>query len=125
MDFNVVKNRIKYHFFFFFFKGLHRGYSEDAVEADEVLAPSSSPQTKGKMRQVPPRPPRKGSLSRPEDVAQMNGTLEPGEVLIFKFKILHYSITLFYLIVIHVKYLLAMILFPVVRRILLNIPNFL
>ncbi|XP_073986803.1 ryanodine receptor isoform X3 [Rhodnius prolixus] len=59
-------------------KGLHRGYSEDAVEADEVLAPSSSPQTKGKMRQVPPRPPRKGSLSRPEDVAQMNGTLEPG-----------------------------------------------
>lgn len=32
-------------------KGLHRNYSEDAVEADEIMRPS--------------RPPRKGSLSRP------------------------------------------------------------
>lgn len=38
-------------------KGLHRNYSEDAAEADEIM----KPHTKSKN---PPRPPRKGSLTR-------------------------------------------------------------
>ncbi|KAI4471407.1 ran binding protein 9-related [Holotrichia oblita] len=37
-------------------KGLHRNYSEDAVEADEMM--------KKQAKVNPPRPPRKGSLSR-------------------------------------------------------------
>ncbi|KAG8232313.1 hypothetical protein J437_LFUL009412 [Ladona fulva] len=37
-------------------KGLHRGYSEDGVEADEVISDVKQKQ--------PPRPPRKGSLSK-------------------------------------------------------------
>lgn len=41
-------------------KGLHRNYSEDGVEADEIMKPDS-PKMKSK---TPGRPPRKGSLSR-------------------------------------------------------------
>ncbi|XP_014249566.1 ryanodine receptor isoform X2 [Cimex lectularius] len=59
-------------------KGLQRGYSEDAVEADEVIGPSSSPMMKSKLKSTPSRPPRKGSLSRQEDMTHLNGTLESG-----------------------------------------------
>jgi ryanodine receptor 2 len=52
-------------------KGLHRGYSEDGVEADEVMAP------RGKSSLRPSRPPRKGSLSRTDDMGQINGPLDP------------------------------------------------
>lgn len=38
--------------------GLQRNYSEDAVEADEMLKESPIPMQRGK----PSRPPRKGSL---------------------------------------------------------------
>ncbi|KAG5899237.1 hypothetical protein JTB14_035422 [Gonioctena quinquepunctata] len=41
-------------------KGLHRNYSEDAVESDEVMKQPTSKPT----RNMPARPPRKGSLSR-------------------------------------------------------------
>lgn len=40
-------------------KGLHRNYSEDAVESDEVMKPHSK-----STKTLPARPPRKGSLSR-------------------------------------------------------------
>lgn len=55
-------------------KGLQRGYSEDAVEADEMLL---KPEVGQKSRR-PSRPPRKGSLSRFDDNAlgQMD-TLSP------------------------------------------------
>lgn len=60
--------------------GLQRGYSEDAVEADEMMMKPESPQNK--MKHKPSRPPRKGSLSRSPTGGgydnQMNGTLEPG-----------------------------------------------
>lgn len=39
--------------------GLHRNYSEDAVEADEVMKRNQRPS-----KALPARPPRKGSLSR-------------------------------------------------------------
>lgn len=42
-------------------KGLQRNYSEDAVESDEVMKTTS----RTKSVRGPPRPPRKGSLSRP------------------------------------------------------------
>ncbi|XP_046677460.1 LOW QUALITY PROTEIN: ryanodine receptor-like [Homalodisca vitripennis] len=59
-------------------KGLHRDYSEDAVEADEMML-NATPSTRRKKQ--PARPPRKGSLSRNEDMPQMmNGTLEPGKM---------------------------------------------
>lgn len=41
-------------------KGLHRNYSEDAVESDEVMKQVTSKS----VRSMPARPPRKGSLSR-------------------------------------------------------------
>lgn len=53
-------------------KTLQRDYSEDAVEADEVMM---SRPAAGKKQ--PPRPPRKGSLSRYDDNI-MNGQLSPG-----------------------------------------------
>lgn len=43
-------------------KGLHRNYSEDAVESDEVLKTHST--TSKSTKSMPSRPPRKGSLSR-------------------------------------------------------------
>lgn len=46
-------------------KGLHRNYSEDAVEADEVLKTHST--TNKSTKSMPSRPPRKGSLSRTMD----------------------------------------------------------
>lgn len=45
-------------------KGLQRGYSEDAAENDEVGRPDNSPTTQSKLKRLPSRPPRKGSLSR-------------------------------------------------------------
>ncbi|KAL0274261.1 UNVERIFIED_CONTAM: hypothetical protein PYX00_006731 [Menopon gallinae] len=53
-------------------KGLQRGYSEDAVEADEMLL---KPEIGQKSRR-PSRPPRKGSLSRYDD-----NTLSPMDAL--------------------------------------------
>lgn len=44
-------------------KGLHRNYSEDAVESDEVMKQQQQPPSKS-VRSLPARPPRKGSLSR-------------------------------------------------------------
>ena len=41
------------------FIGLHRNYSEDAVEADEIMKPISK-----SVKSMPARPPRKGSLTR-------------------------------------------------------------
>ncbi|KAL1124812.1 hypothetical protein AAG570_001433 [Ranatra chinensis] len=55
-------------------KGLHRGYADDAVETDEVMGSNSSPPLKSKLR--PTRPPRKGSLSRNDDIPQINGPME-------------------------------------------------
>lgn len=43
-------------------KGLHRNYSEDAVESDEVMKQQQV--TNKSVRNMPARPPRKGSLSR-------------------------------------------------------------
>lgn len=43
-------------------KGLHRNYSEDAVESDEVMKQQQV--TNKSVRNMPSRPPRKGSLSR-------------------------------------------------------------
>lgn len=43
-------------------KGLHRNYSEDAVESDEVMKQQQV--TNKSVRSLPARPPRKGSLSR-------------------------------------------------------------
>ena len=51
-------------------KGLHRNYSEDAVEADEMVKTQNrSPKLN------PPRPPRKGSLSRNMNQYEDNGKL--------------------------------------------------
>ncbi|XP_069698288.1 ryanodine receptor isoform X7 [Periplaneta americana] len=69
-------------------KGLQRGYSEDAVEADEIImnGPSpESPTSPSKLKHKPSRPPRRGSLSRNAtydnlDNAQMNGTIDPGKM---------------------------------------------
>jgi hypothetical protein len=67
-----------------FLLGLQRGYSEDAVEADELIMTGPSPDSPpSKLKHKPSRPPRRGSLSRNAtydklDSAQMNGTLEPG-----------------------------------------------
>lgn len=44
-------------------KGLHRNYSEDAVEADEMLKPDRQISPK-LSKKNPHRPPRKGSLTR-------------------------------------------------------------
>lgn len=55
-------------------KGLHRNYSEDAVEADEMM---KQPTINKSMRNMPARPPRKGSLSR-----NMNGFDDNGNVII-------------------------------------------
>lgn len=56
-------------------KGLHRNYSEDAVEADEMMRPVRGPQNT-KTRATPSRPsrpPRKGSLAGYEDGAMEEG----------------------------------------------------
>jgi len=64
--------------------GLQRGYSEDAVEADELIMNGPSPDSPpSKLKHKPSRPPRRGSLSRNAtydklENTQMNGTLEPG-----------------------------------------------
>lgn len=44
-------------------KGLHRNYSDDAAEADEMMKPEHQLTPKMKSKN-PPRPPRKGSLPR-------------------------------------------------------------
>lgn len=67
-----------------FVLGLQRGYSEDAVEADELIMNGPSPDSPpSKLKHKPSRPPRRGSLSRNTtydkmDNMQLNGTLEPG-----------------------------------------------
>lgn len=55
-------------------KGLHRNYSEDAVESDEVMKQQI---TNKSVRSLPARPPRKGSLSR-----NINGYDENGNYII-------------------------------------------
>uniref|UniRef100_A0A0A9WDJ1 Ryanodine receptor 44F n=2 Tax=Lygus hesperus TaxID=30085 RepID=A0A0A9WDJ1_LYGHE len=57
-------------------KGL-TSYPEDAVESDEVMGRSLPARNAKGQPPAPPRPPRKGSLSRPDDVI-MNGTMESG-----------------------------------------------
>ncbi|KAJ8867413.1 hypothetical protein PR048_031214 [Dryococelus australis] len=64
-------------------KGLQRGYSEDAAEADEIMMRTSpeSPQSPSKLKHKPSRPPRKGSLSRNAtfdrlENAQLNGPMD-------------------------------------------------
>ncbi|XP_033608233.1 ryanodine receptor isoform X6 [Cryptotermes secundus] len=67
-------------------KGLQRGYSEDAVEADELIMNGPSPDSPpSKLKHKPSRPPRRGSLSRNTtydkmENMQLNGTLEPGKM---------------------------------------------
>lgn len=58
--------------------GLQRNYAEDGVEADEMMAPSSSPPARSKSSK-PNRPPRKGSLPRNGELPTMNGTIESGK----------------------------------------------
>ncbi|XP_030749975.1 ryanodine receptor isoform X1 [Sitophilus oryzae] len=80
-----IENIMKSGFSMSDIKGLHRNYSEDAVESDEVLKQQQQQQhlsrspTHGKA--MPARPPRKGSLSRnanvngfDENYLAMNGT---------------------------------------------------
>ncbi|BES99791.1 ryanodine receptor [Nesidiocoris tenuis] len=58
-------------------KGLSSSYSEDAAESDgEMLGRSVPRNAKGQMT-GPSRPPRKGSLSRPED-GLLNGNMDSG-----------------------------------------------
>lgn len=58
-----IEHMIKSGFSMSDIKGLHRNYSEDAVEADEMLKPER--QISPKMsKKNPNRPPRKGSLTR-------------------------------------------------------------
>lgn len=45
-------------------KGLHRNYSEDGVEADEMQIKSENHLTPKMSKKNPSRPPRKGSLTR-------------------------------------------------------------
>ncbi|XP_063236802.1 ryanodine receptor isoform X2 [Bacillus rossius redtenbacheri] len=68
-------------------KGLQRGYSEDAAEADEMMMRTSpeSPQSPSKLKHKPSRPPRKGSLSRNAtfdrvENAQINGPMDRGKM---------------------------------------------
>lgn len=57
-----IEHMIKSGFSMSDIKGLHRNYSEDAVEADELLKPEhASPKAS---KRNPNRPPRKGSLTR-------------------------------------------------------------
>ena len=56
----------------FKYKGLHRGYSEDGVENDDlIMSSAATPTTKNKRGIAPARPPRKGSIPH-DDIAQMN-----------------------------------------------------
>lgn len=58
-----IEHMIKSGFSMSDIKGLHRNYSEDAAEADEMLkAEGHSPKLGSK--RTPSRPPRKGSLPR-------------------------------------------------------------
>ncbi|XP_072162212.1 ryanodine receptor isoform X2 [Bemisia tabaci] len=61
-------------------KGLHRGYSEDAVEADEMMMNGGGAgPIQSKSKKSPARPPRKGSLSRNEDL-QMDSIMPSGKI---------------------------------------------
>lgn len=60
---------------FLWHTGLHRGYSDDAVENDEIMTNATPLPPRGKNQQPPPRPPRKGSLSRHDDLLNENGIL--------------------------------------------------
>jgi len=55
---------------------LHRGYSDDPVENDEIMQNTPLPPRGKNQPPPPPRPPpRKGSLSRHEDIVIENGIL--------------------------------------------------
>lgn len=62
----------------FIYKGLQRGYSEDAAENDDMGRPDNSPTPATKLKRLPTRPPRKGSLSRTNGYD--SNTLEPGKL---------------------------------------------
>lgn len=57
----------------FYSKGLHRGYSDDPGENDEMMSNTTPLPPRGKNQPPPPRPPRKGSLSRHDDLFMENG----------------------------------------------------
>nr|CAD7437731.1 unnamed protein product [Timema bartmani] len=63
-------------------KGLQRGYSDDAAEADEMMMNGPSPDSPpSKLKHKPSRPPRKGSLSRNTTFdLQINGPLQQGKM---------------------------------------------
>nr|CAD7395326.1 unnamed protein product [Timema poppensis] len=63
-------------------KGLQRGYSDDAAEADEMMMNGPSPDSPpSKLKHKPSRPPRKGSLSRNTTFElQINGPLQQGKM---------------------------------------------
>lgn len=56
---------------------MQRDYAEDGVEADEMMMTATPSTRRRQDKRQPPRPPRKGSLPRNEDMPQMNGTLDP------------------------------------------------
>lgn len=65
-----IENIMKSGFSMSDIKGLHRNYSEDAVESDEVM---KQQQMTKPLRHMPSRPPRKGSLSRVVNGYEENG----------------------------------------------------
>lgn len=71
-------------------QGLHRGYSEDAVESDDLMmSPSSSPMSKSKRSGTQPaRPPRKSSLPRSDNMKMENGTISSVENPFFLYTII-------------------------------------
>lgn len=71
-----IENIMKSGFSMSDIKGLHRNYSEDAVESDEVMKQQQQHQQMSKsIRNMPSRPPRKGSLSRMVNGYEDNGKL--------------------------------------------------
>lgn len=60
---------------------LHHGYSDDAVENDDLmLSPISSPLPKVKRGAQPVKPPRKDSIPRSDDIPQINVRMDKGKV---------------------------------------------
>ena len=104
---NFMFLKLQYHqhilmLWYLFVSGLQRGYSEDAVEADELImnGPSpDSPPSPSKLKHKPSRPPRRGSLSRNATFdnlgnAQMNGTLEPGKWTMYTIILLRHQVNM-------------------------------
>lgn len=66
--------------------GLHRGYSEDAVETDDLMiSPASSPLPKSKRGAQPARPPRKISLTRGDDLPRISVRMDNGKTIILSY----------------------------------------